>query len=371
MNPSELSSGIQLSVQLHRAAERASAFHLNLELNLPSQGVVGILGPSGSGKTTLLRFIAGLEHVEQGQLVVNGDAWQSSSIFLPAYKRPIGYVFQDAGLFPHLSVEGNLRFATKRALKPTSNDAWQSILELMGIEALLQRFPENLSGGEKQRVGIARALLIQPRLLLMDEPLSALDSARKQEILPYLLKLRSSFDLPILYVSHAIEEVAQLADHVLVLEQGQAVAQGTLADVFTRTDIPCLIGQDAGAVWSSRVISRSSEWRLAEIACGTQSLWVRDSGEEIGAMVRVRLLARDVSVALSRRLDSSILNQLEVSVAGIEADKDEAMVMLRLMCDSQILLARITKRSLSELGLSVGQKIWAQVKSVAINRELN
>ncbi|MDP1536360.1 MAG: molybdenum ABC transporter ATP-binding protein [Burkholderiales bacterium] len=232
-------------------------FTLDVDLELPSRGVTALFGHSGSGKTTLLRCIAGLERTANGYLAIDGTLWQDGASFLPTHRRPIGYVFQEASLFPHLSVRGNLEYGAKRAqslpareggagggranlCRPASAD-FSHIVELLGIGTLLDRKPERLSGGERQRVAIARALLTAPRLLLMDEPLAALDLARKNEILPYLERLHDELEIPVLYVSHAPDEVARLADHLVVMDGGRAVAQGPLADVLSRIDLPIRI----------------------------------------------------------------------------------------------------------------------------------
>ena len=211
--------------------------YLDIDTRIPAKGVTAIYGHSGSGKTSLLRCIAGLEKAPNGSLAIHKDdwqaTWQDSNIFLPVHKRPIGYVFQEASLFAHLNAEKNLRYAIKRADKKVTQEFYQRVIAVMGINDILERYPNQLSGGERQRIAIARALLIQPRLLLMDEPLAALDHQRKQEILPYLEKLQQSFDIPILYVSHSMDEVARLADHIVVLDQGKVIAEGKLTDVFS------------------------------------------------------------------------------------------------------------------------------------------
>lgn len=359
---------IHAQFQLMRQSKGAKPFELKVATELPSQGVTAIFGHSGSGKTTFLRCVAGLERAQTGYLEVQGQVWQGAKQFLPTHKRPLGYVFQEASLFEHLTALGNLKFAMKRAAEPTSSEAFEKIVSLMGIESILPRYPSQLSGGERQRVAIARALLIQPRILLMDEPLASLDNPRKQEILPYLAKLRTSLDIPILYVSHSVDEIAQLADHVMVLEGGQLVAQGALSDVFARTDLKALSGFDMGAVWQGKVIERQSQWHLAKVACGDANLWVRDAGDDIGGDLRLRILARDVSLSRSASDDSSIVNRLPVTIIEVTPDQDEAMVLLRLESAGQVLLARLTRRSLETMQLAVGQLLWAQIKSVAIMR---
>ncbi|WP_417357423.1 molybdenum ABC transporter ATP-binding protein [Gallaecimonas pentaromativorans] len=360
--------GIEARFALGLTGKGESAFNLDVDLTLPGQGVSAIFGHSGSGKTTLLRCLAGLERAPVGRLKVNGDTWQDQGLFLKTHKRPLGYVFQESSLFPHLTAKGNLDYATKRSGKATPEALYQKVLAVMGIEPLLGRYPHQLSGGERQRVAIARALLIQPSLLLMDEPLAALDMARKQEILPYLEKLRTSFALPVVYVSHAMDEVARLADHVVVMQGGKVKAEGAVGEVFSRLDLPLPAGDDASVVWQGQLAERDSQWHLAKVACPGGALWVRDNGDALGGPVRLRVQARDVSLSLSRHSDSSILNLLAVEVEQMVPDKDDAMVLVRLKAQNDHLIARLTRRSASTLALQPGQSLWAQIKSVAIVR---
>ena len=346
----------------------SSMFTLDVEVNIASKGITAIFGQSGSGKTTLLRCIAGLEQAESGHLTVNGDVWQSEKVFLPTHKRPLGYVFQESSLFAHLTGQGNLAYAIKRSDVASSKALYDQVITLMGIESILQRYPNQLSGGERQRIAIARALLIQPRLLLMDEPLASLDFARKQEILPYLEKLQSSFDIPILYVSHSMDEVARLADQVVLLQHGKVMAQGSTSEVFSRIDLPLPMGNDASVVWQGKVVERDKQWRLARVACAGGDLWVHDVNDEMGEYVRVRILARDVSLTLTYHEDSSILNRLLVKVAEIESDDNNAEALVQLRAGNDYLLAHLTRRSIDHLQLKQGSRLWAQIKSVAIVR---
>ncbi len=343
-------------------------YALDIDVQLPSSGITAIFGHSGSGKTTLLRCIAGLEQPEQGRFTVNGDIWQDERVFLATDKRPIGYVFQELSLFPHLTAAGNLNYAVKRAPTKTNSTLYQQVLDIMGIESLLERYPAHLSGGERQRVAIARALLIQPKLLLMDEPLAALDTARKQEILPYLERLRSHFELPIFYVSHSLDEVARLADHIIMLDQGRLVAQGGVKELFSRIDLPVHLNEDAGVVIQGKVIERDTHWHLMRVGFKGGELWLRDGGDILNKAVRVRVLARDVSLTLTYQEDSSILNRLHAQVVDILADDDKAMSLVRLQVGDEYLIARVTKRSVANLNLILGNKVWAQIKSVAIVR---
>ncbi len=343
-------------------------FALDVDLDLPASGVTAVFGPSGCGKTTLLRCIAGLER-GAGRLEVNGETWQDANNFLPTHRRPLGYVFQDARLFAHLTVRGNLDYGMRRALRhPAGADSrpFDSIVELLGLGPLLDRYPERLSGGEQQRGAIARALLAAPRLLLMDEPLASLDLARKQEILPYLERLRDELEMPVLYVSHAADEVARLADHIVVLEGGRAVAQGPLGETLARLDLPIRLGEEVGAVFNATVAERDAEWHLARVEFDGGELWVRDSGAALGSRVRVRVLARDVSVAASRHDDVSIMNMLPATVAAYAGEDHPALVLVQLHVGGTALLARLTRRSAQRLDLAPGRRVWVQIKAVAL-----
>lgn len=354
-------------------------FTLDVKLDLPGRGVTGIFGPSGSGKTTLLRCIAGLQSCDNGSLSVNGEPWQfahNPRKTLAVHRRPLGFVFQQPSLFPHLSAEQNLTFARKRAWQKVSPAEYDQIIALMGIEHLLRQYPAALSGGEQQRIAIARALLVKPRLLLMDEPLASLDQMRKREILPYLEKLHRALDTPIIYVSHSVEEIARLADHLLLMDSGKIQRQGPAASVLSRTDFPVQLGDDLGVLIQARIAERNSEWHLARAEFDGGHLWLRDSGEAAGEFIRVRILARDISLTLNEDTRSSILNRLPVKVQEISADRDPAMVLLRLQPSGDQatvhgeshLIARITRRSLQELAITEGSELWAQIKSVAIVR---
>lgn len=362
------SATIEAQFSLSRRTKGQTPFVLQVAATWPSEGVTAIFGQSGSGKTTFLRCLAGLERAQTGTLRVQGEIWQSADFQLPTYQRAIGYVFQESSLFEHLTAQGNLEFALKRCINRPSTSEYHDIIELMGIAAVLRQYPAQLSGGERQRVAIARALLMKPRLLLMDEPLASLDTARKQEILPYLARLRSRLDIPIVYVSHSVDEISQLADHVLVLEQGKLVAQGDVSEVFARTDLAQLASFDMGVTWFGSVQERAKSWCLARVDSAGGSLWVADAGDTLGAEVRIRILARDVSISLTECTDSSIVNRLPVTVMGLTHDKDPAMQLVQLSSGEGTLLARLTRRSVEQLGLGIGLKVWAQIKSVAILR---
>jgi molybdate transport system ATP-binding protein len=340
-------------------------FTLDVDLNLPARGVTALFGHSGSGKTTLLRCMAGLERATQGRLVVNGQAWQDGAAWMPTHQRPLGYVFQEASLFPHLTVMGNLRYGMRRASSAQQGSLDQAI-ELLGIGHLLERKPDRLSGGERSRIGIARALAVSPRLLLMDEPLAALDLKRKQEILPYLERLHRELDMPVIYVSHAPDEVARLADHLVVMDAGRAVAAGPLIETLARLDLPIQLGEDVGVVLDAVVAARDAQWHLARVEFPGGNLWVRDAGHAIGDPVRVRILARDVSIALQEVSGISIQNCLRATVEEMAGDHHPALSLLRLKAGTSPLLARLTQRAAAELGLAPGMAVWAQIKAVAL-----
>ncbi len=344
------------------------SFMLDVDLQLPGRGVSALFGASGSGKTTCLRAIAGLEHAPGGYLNVNGEVWQDDdrNLFVPTHKRDLGYVFQEASLFPHLSVRANLEYGMRRVPESDRKVSLDHAVELLGIGPLLDRMPAKLSGGEKQRVAIARALATSPRILLMDEPLAALDLARKQEILPYLERLHGELESPLIYVSHAPDEVARLADHLVVLEQGRAVASGPLGETLARLDLPIRLGEDAGVVLEGEIAEIDAAWHLARVAFAGGSLWVRDSGIPVGQHVRVRILARDISIALDTHPDNSILNVIPATIEQLVNEPHPALALVKLDAGGVPLVARITRRSAAKLGLQPGIKVWAQIKAVAL-----
>lgn len=361
-------SSIRTRIRLDRTNHGSTDFHLNIDLTLKGKGITAIFGHSGSGKTTYLRCVAGLERPDNAEVCINGEIWQDQERFVPTHKRPVGYVFQEASLFPHLTARGNLNYAVKRSWSPVDTDFFEKVISVMGIEAVMDRYPSALSGGERQRVAIARALLIKPRVLLMDEPLASLDGPRKAEIIPYLAQLPDLFEIPILYVSHSLEEVSQLADHCILLNQGQVVAEGSPQDVFSRIDLPVRFDEETGVIIKGAVVERDDQWHLSRIEFSDNELWVRDGGDSIGDHVRIRILARDVSLTEQPCDQSSILNRVYVEVEEIAPDRDEAMSLLRLKAGEEYLIARLTNRSVSHLGLKPGRKIWAQIKSVALVR---
>ncbi len=357
-----MTDAIELRVRLARPG-----FALDVDLALPPRGITAVFGPSGCGKTTLLRCLAGLEHAQQARIRVRGETWQDSAagVFLPAWQRPLGYVFQEASLFDHLDVRGNLQFALKRSAGAGGFEL-DALLRMLDIGHLLQRRAHQLSGGERQRVAIARALATQPRILLLDEPLAAVDAARRQEILPWLERLRDELRLPMLYVTHAADEVARLGSHLVLLEAGRCIAQGPLAETLARVDLPQLAGDEAAALLEGQVEQVDREWHLARVAFAGGSLWVSDSGLAEGRAVRVRVLARDVSIVREPPHATSIQNVLPCTIRAIAPAGHPSQVTVQLACGESLLLSRITARSAHALQLAAGEAVWAQVKSVAL-----
>jgi len=356
-----------LPSRLRLKLQRAD-FALDVDLELPGQGITVLFGVSGSGKTSLLRCVAGLERTPGALVSIAGETWQddAASIYLPTWQRPLGYVFQEASLFEHLNVRANLQFGLKRAKGGADASALSAAIDLLGIAALLERKTNQLSGGERQRVAIARALATQPRLLLLDEPLAALDHARRQDILPWLERLRDELKIPMLYVTHSSDEVARLADTLVVLDAGQVKACGPVAEVLAGLDMLVVLGDEAGALLSARIEARDARWHLAQLAFNGGSLWVRDTGLPLGRQVRVRVLARDVSIALDKPSQTSIQNLLPCVVQAIGPDTHPSQTLVQLLCGQSVLLARVTSRAVDELQLVPGMQVWAQVKSVAL-----
>lgn len=345
---------------------RFPGFHLNVDLALPGTGITALFGHSGCGKTTLLRCMAGLQQAT-GELTVFGDAWQSAQVFKPVHRRPLAYVFQETHLFPHLSVRKNLTFGQRRVPANQRKIDFDDAVAWLGLAHLLDRMPARLSGGERQRVAIARAILTSPSLLLMDEPLSALDQGSKQDILPYLERLRDYLAMPIVYVSHSTSEVARLANHIVMMDQGKVVAQGPLQETLARIDHPFRLEEDAGIIVEGRLEELDEHWHLARFGFDGGSLWLRqDENLQPGDEARIQVLAKDVSIALTEHRDQSIQNLLEARVDQIEKDISPGTTLVRLMSGETPFLSRLTSRSAAQLALEPGQQVWIQIKSVAL-----
>jgi molybdate transport system ATP-binding protein len=347
------------------------AFALDTAFEAPMRGVTALFGPSGCGKTTVLRCVAGLQMLRDGHLSIGGEIWQDGAAFRPAHERAVGYVFQEASLFPHLSVRRNLLYGHRRAMRRGTKEAtrFDDVVALLGMQGLLERSPLRLSGGERQRVAVGRALLSQPRLLLMDEPLAGLDRLSKDEILPYLEALHAALSIPILYVSHDIAEVERLADHLVLMRAGHVLASGPLQDLQADPALPMARLPEAAVMLSAAVGHYDPEYGLTTLAVDDGTIVVPGRYGPPGTAQRVRVGASDVSLARRHPGSSTILNVLPARVAAVEPqDTAQVNVVVRLGSAGQgaRLLARITRKSWDALGTRTGDLVYAQVKSVAL-----
>ena len=342
-------------------------YELDFHLSLPGSGITAFFGESGAGKSTILRAIAGLVRPENGTIRIKDKIWQDdeAKLFLPTYKRSLGFVFQDARLFSHLSVKDNLQYGMKRIKAENRNISLDKAVDLLGIGHLLGRMPDTLSGGEKQRVSIARALATSPEIMLMDEPLAALDMKRKAEILPYLQRLNEELEIPILYVSHALEEVSALADYLVLLNKGQIVAAGETNEMLTRLDLPLSRYDTASALIEGQIVAEDPQFYLSTLAFSGGLLYLPTGNFRIGQPVRLRIQARDVSLAAEKQENTSILNILETTVVNL-SDDNRGQIMVELDAKGTRLLSRITSKSASVLKLDIGKPIYAQVKGIAV-----
>ncbi|HEX4377478.1 MAG TPA: molybdenum ABC transporter ATP-binding protein [Steroidobacteraceae bacterium] len=354
-----------MSLRLDIAWSRRG-FELNVQLETPAAGITAIFGPSGSGKTTLLRCIAGLEHAPGAQLQFKDEIWQDRNRFLPTHRRRLGYVFQEPSLFPQLNVSDNLRYGLKRVPASKRHVRLDEAIAFLSLKDLLDRAPQQLSGGQRQRVAIARALLSSPQLLLMDEPLSSLDHAGRQEVLPHLQRLHDELSIPIIYVSHEISEVMLIADHMAVLAEGRLEVMGPIHEVLTRTDLPVAHLEQSGSVLDGRIAQHDAQYSLSYIEVNGGRLAISQREAPIGTSVRVRIEARDVSLALKPPQQSSITNILPAQVIEVSDDRDPAQRLVKLDINGRPLLARITRRSEHQLGIAPGARVYAQIKSVAL-----
>lgn len=350
---------------------RLGAFRL--EADFASDGrLTALFGRSGSGKTSLVNIIGGLIRPESGRVVVDGRVMVDTGrgVFVPKHRRRIGYVFQEARLFPHLTVRQNLLYGRWFAPKSeTGGSDLSGVLDLLGIGELLQRRPAGLSGGEKQRVAIGRALLAKPRLLLMDEPLAALDDARKSEILPYIERLRDAFGIPIVYVSHSVAEVARLATNLVILEQGKVTASGPTIELMSRPDVPILsAAPEAGSILDARVLRHEPAHGITVLETRAGSLQIAQRPLPEGASLRVRVLASDVMLSLKPLEDISALNVLPGTIAAIGGrHKEGSALEIGIDCNGAPLLARLTAKSAEQLRLAPGLPVYAVIKSVSID----
>jgi len=353
---------------LHVAvSKRRPEFLLEASFTAPLPGVTALFGRSGSGKTTLINLISGLLAPDSGEVRVGEEVLTDTrrGIDIPVEQRRIGYVFQDARLFPHLSVAGNLRYGARRARAAAVLIGFEEVVALLGLGALLQRRPRELSGGERQRVSLGRALLSQPRLLLLDEPLASLDVARREEVLPYLVALRDRLSIPMVYVSHEFDEVLRLATHLVLLESGRVLAEGPVSEMSLRPELQAIIGPElVGAVLEGVVTRLDAQQRSAEVAVGTGTLQVSVRGVRVGARIRLQLLARDVILATQPVQGLSVRNALASTVVAI-ADDGFGAVLVRLDVGGAVVLARITQAALEALRLRPGDAVWTLVKAVS------
>jgi molybdate transport system ATP-binding protein len=348
------------------------AFSLDVAFTFPMRGITALFGPSGCGKTTILRCMAGLQHLP-GRFAIGRETWQDSTrrVFRKPHQRPVGYVLQEASLFPHLSVRGNLLFGLRRSGIPESDHAlrFDDIVQLLGIGHLLRRDTTTLSGGERQRVAIGRALLSQPQILLMDEPLSALDSMTKDEILPYLETLHKTLLIPIVYVSHDIAEVARLADWIVVLSNGRKIADGPVTKVWERLDLQSAIDRaEAGVILEVRVLRHDTAFRLTYLDHHGQELAIPMVDRAPGETLRIRILARDVSLAIERPSGISIRNILSGTIRDIIEEPETAHAEVLVDLGGAVLRASVTRASVSELKLVPGRAVFAMVKSIAFDK---
>ncbi|MEA3178640.1 MAG: molybdate transport system ATP-binding protein [Gammaproteobacteria bacterium] len=350
-----------------KVAKRRDGFALDAQFEAPTPGVVALFGRSGCGKTTTINIIAGLLAADEARVELDGHvlADTATGISVPPEERRIGYVFQDDRLFPHMSVLRNLRYGLKRTRAPQQTIGFDQIVQLLGLELLLQRQPYQLSGGERQRVSLGRALLSQPGMLLLDEPLAALDAARREEVLPYLERLRDNLSIPMVYVSHQFDEVLQLATHVVLVDAGRVVAQGSLSEVSLLPQLRAIVGPDSvGAVVDGVVTTVDQSCGMAELRVGSGSLNVSVSRVSVGDHVRVQLLARDIILGTEEPRGLSVRNQLRGVVASVVDDEDDARLVTVDVGGINV-LSRVTRGAVEALGLKSGMSVWVLVKAVS------
>ena len=340
-------------------------FNLNIDIDIPDNGVTMVYGPSGAGKTTLLRSIAGLEKNIDGLIKVGDSVWQDDNICLPVHSRSLGFVFQDPSLFPHLSVKDNIEYGLKRAPGLENNNLMDRSIELLNIGSLLGRMPEQLSGGEKQRIAIARAISCSPKILLMDEPLSSLDSSHKKEIMPYLESLNDNLEIPIVYVSHSSDEVIRLSDYLIYLDRGLVIDQGSISEMLSNPELPFSQGDNAKSLIKGSVKQHDEKFNLTYIEFSGGIISVASESLSIGRSVRLSVGARDVSITRDHQSDTSILNIFPARIEKIVSDGN-AQVMVRCRIGQGMLLSRITRKSAHLLNLREGDNVFAQIKSVAL-----
>jgi molybdate transport system ATP-binding protein len=353
---------LAVSVRLRRGN-----FQLNAAFNLQKPGVIALFGPSGCGKSSLIQCVAGLTRPDEGRIELNGEVFFDSArgVDVAAERRGIGCVFQDSRLFPHFTVRGNLLYGATRTRR-NGGIEFDAIVSLLDLHSLLERRPGRLSGGEKQRVAIGRALLAQPRLLLLDEPLASLDHARRDDLLPYLEILRDSLAIPMLYVSHQFDEVLRLATDLVLMRDGSILAQGELSELSLSPALQSVIGVDSiGALVNARLVDIDPRTGLARLAVGQGELRVASAGLVAQSALRIQLLARDIIVATAQPANLSVRNCLAGTVSGITSD-NSGSDLIRIDIGGETILARITAAATQDLELRIGMPVWALIKSVSI-----
>ena len=352
--------------------KRLGGFQLGVKAALPLSGVTALFGPSGSGKTSLLRLIAGLERPDNGYIKLAGDVWASTTLksFMPAHRRGVAYVFQGGRLLDHLSVQGNLNYAHTRASKEEHSYTFDDVIAAFDLKSLLSRKPATLSGGERQRVALGQALLSRPRLLLLDEPLSALDARRKNEILPYLDRLQSQFDIPMLYVSHDISEVTRIADTVLMLEDGGKIAFGGTVETLNAHGFGTEDAGRSGVILSGRVAGIDTRLQLMDIAFAENTLRLPYAPTyTVGDQVRVILRAREIALSLAPPVGLSIQNSLKAHVKAIHGAPDGAMAIVTVSIGPGLdMPVQLTRAAIEDLGLASGMPVFALVKTASLVR---
>ena len=351
-----------------RVAEQRNEFALNMDVDIDMQGVTAIFGKSGAGKSSLLRIIAGLDYVQNGLVQFGDEIWQSAESvhWRPAHKRRVGYVFQNPSLFEHLSVMGNLAYARKRALDKLAGPVEEE-LHGLGIQHLLNRRVADLSGGEKQRVAIARALISHPKILLMDEPVSALDKQGREEVLGLVQQVQRTLNIPVLYVSHSLDEVARVSDRILLIRDGALAAQGSTTEMLLHPNIASETQDRLETIIDAEVVELDSDYGLCRLMFTGGELWVLNQALSIGDKARARIMARDLSLTLERQENTSIQNIVAARVTAFrESENNAAQVVVELDAQGCKLLAQVTRRSKDKLQLHEGKAVFAQIKSVAL-----
>jgi molybdate transport system ATP-binding protein len=355
----------EVSIQL-RLRHHFGSFGLDVDFNVPTPGITVIFGPSGAGKSTVLAATAGLFRPEMGRIEIDGRVVgdTTTGLWLAPEKRRVGLVFQDARLFPHMTVESNLRYGLRRA--PSGSVAFQDIVELLDISHLLPRRPRNLSGGERQRVAVGRALLAQPLLLLLDEPVANIDDARKQEILPYLVRLGATLRLPMIYVTHSVDEMTRVADSVVLLDGGRVMASGPLDQIGTRGDLPLAQREDAAAVFTARISEHDPDRQLTRLDAAAAPIWVPLLPDPKGTQVRLRLAAREVMLATREPEAISVHNRIPGTVRAIIAETQRRASLVEIVSGERALLARVTPDAVVHLNLKPGSPVIAMFKSMSV-----